>query len=267
MTALDHYLKLWRLEPEGEPLSTATSTIIFARRDETPCALKIAHGRSDEATASALAHFQGRGSVALLAQDGAAVLMQRANPGTPLSSIVLHGSDDEATRIVCRTMRALHSSGEPKKAFPTVEDWGTAFARPAAQSLPRPLIDDASAVYAELCRTQTRRVLLHGDLHHDNILFDAENGWLAIDPKGVVGEAEYEAGCALRNPGDEPALFAAPGIVDRRVRIICEMMSWNRERVLRWCFAQGVLSAIWSIEDGENPRRGLAIADAVRPML
>src|SRR6266567_6137524 len=35
-------------------------------------------------------------------------------------------------------------------------------------------------------------VLVHGDLHHDNVLSSARAGWLAIDPKGVAAEPAYE---------------------------------------------------------------------------
>src|SRR5207244_1723119 len=72
-------------------------------------------------------------------------------------------------------------------------------------------------VYSDLCGSQRHRQLLHGDLHHYNVLFDARRGWLAIDPKGVVGELEYEVGAALRNPYEAPELFLEPSTIERRV--------------------------------------------------
>lgn len=261
---LDRYVELWQLTAEGEPFHTATSTLQYVRKDDQHCVLKVGRSITDEATAAALRHYDGRGAVRLVAHDGAATLMHRASPGTPLSDLVRDGADDEATRIVCTTMSALHTGIPAALSFPRVEDWAAAFERPAAAKVPRALIAEASAIYADLCRTQTRRVLLHGDLHHDNILFDAGSGWLAIDPKGVIGEPAFEAGAALRNPGDDPRLFASADIIERRVRIMCDMQGWHRDRVVRWCFAQGVLSAVWSIEDGEDPARGFAIATAAR---
>ena len=80
-------------------------------------------------------------------------------------------------------------------------------------------------------------------------------------------ESAFEAGAALRNPTEDVRHFASPAIIDRRVKIMCATMAWPRDRVLRWCFAQAVLSAIWSLEDGESPARGLAVADATRPLL
>jgi streptomycin 6-kinase len=267
MTDTVEYLTLWHLEPDGQPFQTATSTVQFVTQNDRPCVLKVAHGEGDELTAQALAHYGGRGAVALLAHEGHATLMQRAMPGTPLSSLVITGSDDEATRHVCATMTALHAPPPPTHVFRRIEDWGAAFARPAAASLPSALIHQAARIYNDLCLTQARRVLLHGDLHHDNVLFDAHHGWLAIDPKGIIGESEFEAGAALRNPTEDVRYFASPAIIDRRVRIMCEMMGWRRDRLLQWCFAQAVLSAVWSVEDGESPARGLAMASASRPLI
>jgi streptomycin 6-kinase len=267
VTEIAEFLALWHLEPEGRPFRTATSTVQFATQDGKPCVLKLAHRNSDELTAQALARYAGRGAVMLLAHAGHATLMQRATPGTPLSSLVIAGSDDEATRHLCSMMTALHGQNAPGDGFRHVEDWGTGFARAAAASLPSSLVGEAARIYGDLCRSQGRRVLLQGDLHHDNILSDADKGWLAIDPKGIIGESAFETGAALRNPTEDVRYFASPGIIDRRVKIMCPMMGWPRDRVLRWCFAQAVLSAIWSLEDGESPARGLAVADATRPLI
>src|SRR5438067_1309862 len=76
----------------------------------------------------------------------------------------------------------------------------------------------AEAIFAALLATQVAPVLLHGDLHHENILAAARQPWLAIDPKGVVGEPAYEAGALLRNP--LPWLLEQPdprGVTARRV--------------------------------------------------
>jgi streptomycin 6-kinase len=75
---------------------------------------------------------------------------------------------------------------------------------------------------------------------------------VAIDPKGVVGELEYEIGAILRNPVGYPDVFASISTIERRVEFLVNQLSLNFERVLRWTFAQAVLSAIWEIEDGQS---------------
>ena len=137
--------------------------------------------------------------------------------------------------------------------------------------MPEHLLSEAHRVYAELCASQSRPRLLHGDLHHNNVLFDAERGWLAIDPKGVVGELkEYEIGAALRNPYEMPELFAMPSTIEKRVERFARALNLDAGRTLAWGFAQAVLSAIWSVEDGFAILPGspsIALANAIRSML
>jgi streptomycin 6-kinase len=156
---------------------------------------------------------------------------------------------------------------------PTAKDWGKGFERYAASGdaqVPKHLLSAADRVYSELCGSQTRVRLLHGDLHHYNVLLDAERGWLAVDPKGVVCELEYEVGAALRNPYERPELFAGPWIIRKRVDYLARELSLDPTRVLSWAFAQAVLSAIWLIEDGLRVEAGnawIALANAIRPLL
>jgi streptomycin 6-kinase len=84
------------------------------------------------------------------------------------------------------------------------------------------LVEAAHGVYDRLAATQRHERLLHGDLHHGNVVFDRERGWLVIDPKGVVAELEFELGAALRNPWDRPALFTDPGVIRRRARTLAD---------------------------------------------
>ncbi len=101
-------------------------------------------------------------------------------------------------------------------------------------------------------------------------LFDSTRGWLAIDPKGVVGEVEFEIGATLRNPFERPDLFVSAAIVERRLARLARRLNINLARALEWGFAQAVLSAIWSLEDGftvEADAPVLRLATAIRPML
>ena len=125
-------------------------------------------------------------------------------------------------------------------------------------------------MFENLCASERRPRLLHGDLQHYNVLFDSERGWLAIDPKGVAGEIEYEIGAFVRNPVAQPELFISRSTVERRLKQLTNRLSLNYERALAWAFAQAVLSAIWSIEDGfavdaTNP--ALRLAESIRPMI
>ena len=125
-------------------------------------------------------------------------------------------------------------------------------------------------MFHNLCVSERRPRLLHGDLQHYNLLFDRRRGWVAIDPKGVIGEVEYEVGAFVRNPVAQPELFLARSTIERRLKKLTNRLNLNYERALRWSFAQAVLSAIWSIEDGfavDETNPSLRLAESIRSML
>ena len=128
----------------------------------------------------------------------------------------------------------------------------------------------AAAEHEALSATQRATRLLHGDLQHSNVLEDRERGWLAVDPKGVIGEVECEIAPLLRNPSESPAVFADPARVERRVAVLSSRLGLDADRILRWTFALGVLSAIWQVEDGQvvDPVGGpLALVRVVQAIL
>jgi streptomycin 6-kinase len=269
---LEPHLALWALTPEAPPVQTQTSVVQLVRRGAERLVLKLITHADEAGQRAALAHFGGRGAVRLVDWDGTALLMERAQPGEQLVRLVRGGRDDEATVRAGEVMARLQAQSAPPPAgLRTVESWGRAFARTGPLAIERGvepgLIDRAEASWAELSASQGPRVLLHGDLQHYNILSDARRGWLAIDPKGVVGEPAFEPGALLRNPVGELRLYASPQIIARRTALLCERLVLDPRRVLAWAFSQAVLSALWSIEDGGEPGQGVAMARACLPLL
>ena len=197
---------------------TASSFIAFGTRGERAVVLKVVGASGDEwRVGETLEALGGRGTVRVLAHVPGAVLLERLSPGTSLVSLVLENRDDEATEIIAGVIQHMSRPREPASSPPTVQDWGGAFARYVAggdTQVPLALVERARHIYTDLCGSQRQPRLLHGDLQHDNVLFDSGRGWVAIDPKGVVGEVEYEIGAALRNPAERPDLFASPRTVE-----------------------------------------------------
>jgi streptomycin 6-kinase len=115
---------------------------------------------------------------------------------------------------------------------------------------PARLVDEAESLFAELLGSQAPPVLLHGDLHHENILSAQRAPWLALDPKGILGEPAYEVGALLRNPLPQLLQRPDPGrVMARRVDQLAEALEIERARIRGWGLAQAVLSAWWSVED------------------
>jgi streptomycin 6-kinase len=182
--------------------------------------------------------------------DDGAALLERATPGASLVDIAAV-DDDRATSIIAAVIREF-SPLEPPPGTRTVEDWGRSFEQyhiSGDRQVAPNLVLRARASYDALCTSQTDRRLLHGDLQHSNILMDRDRGWLAIDPKGLIGEPECEVGPFLRNPPHLPHLFNRLETVERRLRILCNEAALRYDRAIGWAFALAVLSAIWGVED------------------
>ncbi|HEY3027799.1 MAG TPA: aminoglycoside phosphotransferase family protein [Pyrinomonadaceae bacterium] len=256
-----------------EMRETESSVIAFGCHDNRPVVLKVIKNLGDEwRSGEILAAFDGKGFARVYEYIDGAVLLERLRPGTSLEQTAVNGKDEDATNILAGIIQQM-SPRESPKACATIPDWAKGFERYLAtrdDQIPRDLVEDAHQLYLDLGASQRRPKLLHGDLQHYNVLFDSKRGWLAIDPKGVIGEIEYEIGAVLRNPFERPELFAARSTIERRLNQFARRLNLDTGRALAWGFAQAVLSAIWSIEDGfavnaTNPP--LRLANAIRPML
>jgi len=243
---LQAHLAKWRLTLDGEPFETHSSWLAFVKHGDQPALLKVFKQNSDETRSAAILRHWGDRAARVHEGDETGIVMERARPGTPLTELV--GDDDRATNIWCETVAALHVTPAPE-GWPDLFRCGRSFTKPYPEHavLTRALFEHGKKVFFELCESQgPRRFLLHRDLHHANMLKDAQRGWLVIDPKGNVGELEFEAASFLHNPTRE---FCEAKHIERRVHIVATRLGLDSERLLRWCFAHGVLSAVWAVED------------------
>lgn len=246
------WLRRWRLRPDGDPKTTASSILIpVLTRDGTPAMLKIAHSEEEERGVGLLAALDGHGVARVLRRDRDAVLLERATGERDLVAMVRDGDDDAATRIVCDTARRIHdASADVFAAAAPLVDLPTWF---------RLLFEQADALGplhrrgAELAETlladQREPVALHGDLHHGNVLDFGERGWLAIDPKGLVGEAGFDFANLLCNPSHERAL--QPARLERQFGVVVEASGLERDRLARWLVAWCALSSTWFTLDDD----------------
>jgi streptomycin 6-kinase len=241
-------------------------------KDGTPVVLKmgVPAGILDTELA-ALALYAGRGMVRLLTHDASvsALLLERLQPGTPLAHME---DDDEATRIAARVFQQVCLPLAMPHPFPTIENITGGLVRlrttfdGGCGPFPQRLINRAEGLFTDLLSHQGPPVLLHGDLHHWNILQSGDE-WRAIDPQGFAGEAEYEIGALMRNP--IPGIFSWPELTcrqARRIAILSEMLGYDRQRLASWAFAQEILSAWWYYEDHRVVESEWVIARSLEPL-
>lgn len=217
-----------------------------------PAVLKLGvPGKENRTEIEALSWFAGEGMVRLLDADPeqGMMLLERVMPGVTLDAV---GLEEEQTRAFVEVMGRLRSTFSGSSLFPTVADWFEGLGRMRERfqggtgPLPETLVVQAEAWSQKLISSIREPRLLHGDLHHGNILSAAREPWLAIDPKGVIGESEYECIAFLRNhlsAGDERDALR------RRVEHLVKGLDVQRERVLAWGFCHSILSASWHLEE------------------
>ncbi len=221
----------------------------------------------------ALQTYDGRGSVRLVDADAreGMLLLERLSPGSMLSEFGLE-NDAEATRIAARVMKRLWKPVPADHRFKSIAQWALGFERLRDRfqgetgPFPPDLVAEAEMIFGRHLAGNEQAVLLHGDLHHYNILSAGRESWLAIDPKGIVGDPAYDAGALLRNPiysiYEWPDLEA---VQRRRLDLLAEELDINRSRLQDWAFAQVVLSAWWSYEDeGRTGQEWIRLAESIR---
>jgi streptomycin 6-kinase len=157
--------------------------------------------------------------------------------------------------IAAQTMVRLWRPISGSHPFRSVDRWTEGLARhrerfaAGAGPIPEDLLEAAVALLAALRESAGEPMLLHADLHQFNILSSNAGGWTAIDPKGAVGDPGFEVGPVINNlllDCDNPAARLTD-----RVRRISTETGLAEDRILRWAFAQTVLSICWSVEDSE----------------
>ncbi len=220
------------------PFPDLTFNVVLKARmaDGRSVVLKVGLPESElPAEIAALRLVGGEGAVPVIQADAelGAMVLERIVPGTSLRHVP---DDPAATAIAAEAMRRYWRPVPEPCPFPTIEDWALGLDRLRQRfgggtgPLPRRLVERAEQSFIDLLASQSTRVVLHGDFHHDNILAQGD-GWTVIDPKGIVGEPEYEVGAFLRN---WETLLAEPRIeqvLARRIAIFCERLAFDRHRV------------------------------------
>lgn len=267
------YEEKWQIQV-GEPFALSYNYVAPAvDSNGTRCVIKIGTPEDAEfrTEIAALQVFNGRGMVALLqnSEVDPVILLEHVVPGKMLADVT---DDADATKILAGVIKILRRPIHDNSIFPTLTDLALAFDRyhnSGKDQIPSDLVQTAKHLFDHLINTSSELVLCHGDLHHDNILTSDRAGWLAIDPKGIAAEPEYEVAAMIRNPHQRLSqIHDLKPLLESRIAILAAELQHDPHRLLQWCFAQTVLSAIWSIEDGANePEHEIRVAQALQKML
>lgn len=282
------YLERWELVPTGELPLSRSYVLPVERADGRQCVLKVQptdvaglDGAEQELLGLRLA---GPVAVQVVDEDArnGVMLLERVSPGTTLEHLA-EMDDDAATQAMAMVirdygrplddpvalgLRPLEEFAEVFERFDRGPHGGAARRRAAAApetrlsvvlgldesgtSIPpmRLARRTAERVLEELLADDPQPYLLHGDLHHGNVLEDDQRGLLVIDPWGLWGPRTADVAPALENPIDLVARVAdVDSLVGRRLAIYAEVLNADTELLTAWCYAYNVIRALWSLED------------------
>ncbi|HZE87115.1 MAG TPA: aminoglycoside phosphotransferase family protein [Methylomirabilota bacterium] len=227
-------------------------------QDEKHVVLKISFPNNKEfpLEMKALEFYNGIGAIKILQEDikNDVMLLEKAEPGTRVRDIT---PEKEQISYVSDLLKQFHKPipDDLASPFPTIPDWAKAFDRykekfsSESGPIPQWMFEKAQNIFKEFPKEKKEHVLLHGDLHSDNIL-SSQRGWLVIDPKGIVGEREFELGTYLRNPYyDYPKGSDYIKLETERILQFSEQLGFDKNRLRDWAFACAVISLLWSLED------------------
>jgi streptomycin 6-kinase len=219
--------------------------------------LKIAVAVEEKHGGILMQWWDGNGAARVFATKGAALLLERAEGRSALSDMARDGRDATATSVICETIARLHAPrGKPYPDLIPLSEWFAALAPKAASE--GGILATCAALAKNLLADQHEVVGLHGDVHHANILDFGDDRWLAIDPKGILGDRAFDYANLFCNP--DRALATNGDLFKRRVEMVSHLAGLERRRLLRWLIAWAGLSASWHIEDGESPALALDVA-------
>lgn len=207
----------------------------------------------------------GNGSVKLLRSDEnrRAILLEKLTPGANLKEIC-RKDEAEAIEIAIPVMRKLLKEPPVNYNFLRLEDWYNNFFEKADETnFPSEVLNKARKYFIELSSASKQKFLIHGDFHHENVLSATREAFLAIDPKGIIGDIGYEIAVFLNNHLWWLACEAnLKEKLNDALRHFSEAFEIETLDLRKWAFAQIVLSAWWTFdENGENWETELAFAE------
>ncbi|MCC3373580.1 aminoglycoside phosphotransferase family protein [Cohnella sp. REN36] len=269
------YASRFEFHPEAPYSNLSYNFVLRVKcRDGKPAVFKSSFMKDElSREVSALRAYEGCGAVRVLDADeeGGVILLESANPGTPLSIVE---DDSRATAIFCDVFRRLHLPATPSSPYPSIKQHFAAIERyrerfddvNIAAPLPESWVENAEECLSYLIATTSENFLLHGDLHHGNILSHGEEKWAVIDPKGIIGDIHFDTIQYLLNYEDRGG--DCDQVLRNRIAMMVDRLGLDRRRISMWGVARGVLEAIWTIEDGGMDwHRGIQITERFSKIL
>lgn len=206
-------------------------------------------GLSEEPAARMYRYWDGHAALRLLGEVDGALLLEHLD-GPTLGDLARDGelTGTDAT-LTLMAMALSDGQGPDPAPLPDLRYWCRALFELDLTLVPedtRPWFEQAQAIGNDLLKTAPEPVPLHGDLHHDNVIFTTR-GPVAFDPKGVFGDPAYELANAFRNPRGLTDELMDDARIETFADLGAERLSVEKDRLLAWAAVKCCLSIAWML--------------------
>lgn len=254
-------MKKWKLNHFNVIYEHSTKGVFSAESGSFgPVILKIDQHKSQlESEYKMLERLSGHHSCKVYAFDeGAGLLLEeRIIPGTVLRGEI---SLEKRIQIFLKVFREIHIAADSGETYlnwlERIHEYCT------RHQVAEEMASRAHLFCMEMFRKYPDRVLLHGDLHHDNILMRTDGSYAMIDPKGIVGPAIMELPRFILNEQDTNHTGTSRQHIEEVIRMLCKQSGYPEEDIRKLFYMETVLANVWCVEDGEEMnRQELELAD------
>jgi streptomycin 6-kinase len=267
VSAVTAHIAKWNLVADGAEIETPSSWLLPVRQGAVAAMLKVHKPESDERPGTDyLRYVGGNGAVRVMAADDDALLMERAMGARSLLDMAVAGDDRGAAEILAATVGKLQAPrGGPVP--PTLAPLERHFASLFDRAHEHPLLQRSAACARALLASPRDVMALHGDLHHSNVLDGGPRGWLAIDPKGHLGERTYDLANLLGNPWPHGDIVHHSGRMQAIGSLYAERLGMAADRVLAFALAHAGLAGSWHLDEGSAPAYRLKCVEVLAPLV
>ncbi len=258
---IDEITKRWKLGNVENIAKTPTSHVFKVKKNAQTLILKVYTDLGRNCESDAPYFFEackGYNVVDIVTYDDDAMLIEYVS-GLTLKHWMADSTDDQATKIIGQTLKSLHAA--PQKYshnFETLNRRFKALFDHAEKDSPA-IVKRAAKFARIMLKNQNNIRLLHGDMHHENLL-QKNDEWIAIDPQPLIGDRAYDCANTLHNPPQMPELTENENRLLKQAEILSQETGIQAQKIIDFAFIHGCLSACWSEDDKTDTfSRSLAI--------
>lgn len=255
---LDDYAEKWSLS-SLQLIPSFSANVVFACYSEQVGHAILKIGQPSEmiwTEVSTLRQYKGQRFCKVYEADidNGVILLERLQPGTTLRD---ESSLQQRLDVFCSLHSNLHIPAVEAEKFPTYIGWVERITEYMGQRHDCPELSKHMQRARDICLSiasiYSQNLLLHGDLHHDNMLLGNDGDYVIIDPKGVIGDPVFDIPRFILNEFDEDITSALYEKIDSIIWTLEKKLSIPNEIIRKCLYVETAMGMCWCVEDEATP--------------